>query len=597
MRLLHYLEIQNFKRFGDKQRIELDHPAVLSGPNNCGKTTAIQAIALWSQAVRTWHESKGKAPPKERTSTSLNRLNIVSVPVQRTRYFWHNTTVRRGTKDIPLVVTLGVLHENKVQPVTMSFRNQGEELIYCTPDEETLSRPELLAAAAGLSVELLYPMSGLETEEPVIQAGRIDVLLGQGQTAQVLRNLCLLVFKEAPKDWQEIVDLMQRLFHVRLGAPEENARGSIGLFYRQEGVKELLDVALAGRGFQQMLLILAYLYSHRRSVLLIDEPDAHLEILRQKQVYLLLRQIASKNKSQVILVTHSEVILDEALDSNLTLLLGGHADDLAAKREIHDALKLYGTEHYIRARQRGYVIYVEGATDLDILRALAQRQNHRAAQVWDETINSFYVQNTYSSLSPEGEFEQVEGGFGVAPKQHFFALRNMIEGLKGLAILDNDGRGRQNSHEGGLQISYWNRYEIENYFVTPEVLKRFTKREYSDFPLFGEFVDETEEVLDALILKKVFGGNTREFATWQGLEPDAAHLLWEALTRDLKLSDFAEEFFRRLADRLGHAMLLRKGDLHQLVDLTEPESIPKEVEEKLNLLADLFARAGPPEEA
>ena len=25
MRLLHYLEIQNFKRFGDKQRIDLDH--------------------------------------------------------------------------------------------------------------------------------------------------------------------------------------------------------------------------------------------------------------------------------------------------------------------------------------------------------------------------------------------------------------------------------------------------------------------------------------------------------------------------------------------------------------------------------------------
>ena len=54
MKLLHYLEIQNFKRFGDSQRIELDHPAVLIGPNNCGKTTAIQAIALWSQAVRAW---------------------------------------------------------------------------------------------------------------------------------------------------------------------------------------------------------------------------------------------------------------------------------------------------------------------------------------------------------------------------------------------------------------------------------------------------------------------------------------------------------------------------------------------------------------
>ena len=100
MRLFHYLEIQNFKRFGDRQRIELDHPTVLIGPNNCGKTTAIQAIALWSQAVKTWHDSKGNAPPKERTSTSLNRLSLVSVPVQRTRYFWHNTVVRKRNADV-----------------------------------------------------------------------------------------------------------------------------------------------------------------------------------------------------------------------------------------------------------------------------------------------------------------------------------------------------------------------------------------------------------------------------------------------------------------------------------------------------------------
>jgi predicted ATP-dependent endonuclease of OLD family len=46
MKLLHYVEIENFKRYGDIQRIELDHPAVLIGPNNCGKTSALQAIAL-----------------------------------------------------------------------------------------------------------------------------------------------------------------------------------------------------------------------------------------------------------------------------------------------------------------------------------------------------------------------------------------------------------------------------------------------------------------------------------------------------------------------------------------------------------------------
>ena len=597
MRLLHYLEIQNFKRFGGKQRIELDHPAVLIGPNNCGKTTAIQAIALWSQAVKTWHDSKGKAPPKERTSTSLNRLNIVSVPVQRTRYFWHNTDVRSGNKDIPLVVTLGVLHDNKIESITMRFRNQGDELIYCTPDDATLARPELIAAAARLRIELLYPMSGLETEEPILQPGRIDVLLGQGQTAQVLRNLSLLVYKHSPEDWDQIVKLMMRLFAVKLGKPQETARGSIDLFYRQDGVKEFLDIALTGRGFQQMLLLFAYLYCHRRSVLLIDEPDAHLEILRQKQVYVLLREIASKNESQVILVTHSEVILEEALDHNLTLFLGGHADDLAAKTNIRNALKHYGADHYVRAKQRGYVLYVEGSTDLDILRALAHRLHHPAADSWDERINAFYVQNNFPDPDLDAELERVEGGFGVTPQKHFFALRDMIPELAGLAILDNDGKGRQGSDEGGLRTAYWNRYEGENYFVTPHVLKAYAKQEYSDMPLFGQFGRDIDEVLDALILEYIFSDRSRDFATWRGLDAEAARLLWEARTERIKLSDFAEEFFRRLADRLGHAMLLRKGELHRLVEFTDPLSIPEEVSEKLDLMTELFAAARPGEEA
>ena len=598
MRLLHYIEIQNFKHFGDRQRIELDHPAVLIGPNNCGKTTAIQAIALWSQAVRTWFDAKGKAPPKERTATSLNRLNIVSVPVRRTRYFWHNATVRRGNRDVPLLITVGILHRNKVEPVTMRFRNQGDELVYCTPDDATLKKPEVVETAAGLNVALLYPMSGLETEEAILQPGRIDVLLGQGQTAQVLRNLCLLVCKDAPEDWRRIVELMSRLFSVELGDPIETGRGSIDLFYRQANVREPLDVSLAGRGFQQMLLIFAYLYSHRRSVLLIDEPDAHLEILRQKQVYVLLREIAARNESQVVLVTHSEVILDEALDHNLTLLLRGRADDLAARTDIRNALKHYGAEHYVRALERGYVLYVEGGTDLDVLQALARRLGHRVADLWDQRLNVFYVQDNYPDPDDlKAELERVEGGFGVTPRKHFFALREMIPGLRGLAILDNDGGARSDSDEGGLAVVYWKRYEVENYFVTPEVLRKQVAEHYKDLPLFfGEVRDQSEEVLDTLILERVFDGRERDLDTWKTARADAARLLWEARTERLKLSDFAEEFFRRLAERLGHAMLLRKGELHRLVRFADPSSIPAEVGEKLDLLGVIFDHANPGEE-
>lgn len=592
MRLLHYLEIENFKRFGERQRIELAHPAVLIGPNNCGKTSAIQALALWSQAVRTWYDTRKDSSAKERTATGLNRLNIVAVPVQRTRFFWHNTQVRTGTKDVALVITVGVEFKGKVLALPMRFRNQGDELVYCTPDPSIIGDMALIQHAAMLKVELLYPMSGLETEEPLLQPGRIDVLLGQGQTAQVLRNLCLMVVRSSVEDWQRIANLMHRLFNVELLEPSETTRGSIELQYRQPGVKETLDVSSSGRGFQQMLLIFAYLYSHKKSILLVDEPDAHLEILRQKQIYVLLRDIASQNGSQVVLVTHSEVILEEALDNNLTLLLDGRADDLAGKHDIRNSLKHFGAEHYVKARERGYVLYVEGGTDVDMLRALAEQLKHPVATVWDERINSFYVQNNYPGQDIEAELERVEGGFGITPRQHFNGLRNLLPQLKGLAILDNDGRNRQSQRDDALQIVYWKRYEAENYFITPELLRRYAKEQYPSDDLFAQHIHQAvDDVLTQLVLEQVFDGVRADFDAWVEANAEIARVLWEAKTERLKLSTFAEEFFRRLAVSMGGQMLLRKGELHRLVTHVSPSSIPAEVNEKLNLLADLFSKA------
>jgi hypothetical protein len=484
-----------------------------------------------------------------------------------------------------MVITAGIEIDGQVRPLSMRFRNQGEDIVYCTPTEDCISDVELIRHADGIRVELLYPLSGLETEEPVLQPGRINVLLGQGQTASVLRNLCLAVQRSSEDDWGRIVKLLRRLFNVKLGVPKENARGAIDLSYTEAGVKEPLDISSAGRGFQQVLLILAYLFSHKRCVLLVDEPDAHLEILRQKQIYVLLRDIAAENGSQVVMVTHSEVILEEALETNLTLLLHGAADDLAKKTDVRQSLRVFGAQHYIRARDRGYVLYVEGGTDIDILRALAEKSNHPASRNWDERINSFYVENNYADASPESELERVEGGFGVTPRDHFFGLRRLLPDLRGLALLDNDGRDRRDEETGGLRIRYWRRYEVENYFVTPALMRGFALKHA---PLYVVAIDE---VLDGLIKESVFGGSQSDFDTWRSSSPDAARLIWEAKTERLKLSSFAEEFFRRLAGRIGIPMLMRKGELHRLVELVEPALLPQEVFEKLDLLKALFETA------
>ena len=63
--MLTKLTIRNFKRFGDVE-IELGNPVVFIGPNDSGKTTALQALALWHIGLRKWNASRRWGKKKRR---------------------------------------------------------------------------------------------------------------------------------------------------------------------------------------------------------------------------------------------------------------------------------------------------------------------------------------------------------------------------------------------------------------------------------------------------------------------------------------------------------------------------------------------------
>lgn len=585
MKLLHYIEIENFKRYGNIQHIELDHPAVLIGPNNCGKTSALQAIALWSIGLRTWRMESENSKAEKRLGKALNRLGIVAVPVPKTRHFWHDLKAGNALR-----ITVGVDLKGQSVPVTMKFdHHSSDEIVYCQPTAETLANDGAVDVGAKLDVSLLYPMSGTSADEAVIQPNRINYNLGLGRTAEVVRNLCLMVHQKSSQDWKEVADLMERLFSVRLTEPAENEIGSVDLAYEQDGVGGALDLSLAGRGFQQMLLIFAHLYSHKGSVLLIDEPDAHLEILRQQQMYVLLRDIAHRNGCQVVMVTHSEVVLREALETNLTLILGGETENLAKKTDIRNALKHFGAEHYVKARETGHVFYVEGSTDVDMLRAFADRLNHPVRAVLDDgaRLNVYYLQDNYPAAETdmEKELERVEGGFGLSAEKHFLALKSIIPELRGLEIRDNDGKQRTDDERNGLQQLVWKRYEPENYFITPELLLEYVARQSPGDDLF---VSQRVAILDDLILEDIFDGEKADYENFRKADFSTRKTLWRAQTLGRKLSAFAEEFFKRLALATGSRVLIRKGGFHELIEICDPAELNGEVGQKLDALKSLL---------
>ena len=53
--MLTKLTVRNFKRFGEIE-VELGNSVVFVGPNNSGKTSAMQALALWDIGIKRWNQ-------------------------------------------------------------------------------------------------------------------------------------------------------------------------------------------------------------------------------------------------------------------------------------------------------------------------------------------------------------------------------------------------------------------------------------------------------------------------------------------------------------------------------------------------------------
>jgi hypothetical protein len=495
-------------------------------------------------------------------------------------------------------IAVGIECSGKVKSCKLIFTYQTPEVLYFKLDDETLKDNELIKTAADIHFHLLYPMSGImsnisqETEETPLPDGRINLLLGQGQTAQVLRNICFKVLEQDQEngtdDWGKITHIIDQLFLITLNKPVFNKnRGSLVLNYQQPGTKTNLDISLAGRGLQQILLILAYLYWHKESVLMIDEPDAHLEILRQKQIYAILNTTIQENRGQVIIVTHSEAILDDAIETNLTLLLHGTANNLAKDQDIKNTLRNFGIEHYYKAKVHPRILYVEGRTDIDILLALAKKLgNEKAVQVLEVGRNVYYTKNIESENTLENRLERIAGAFGNY-NQHFHTLKRFVPELRGFAIFDSDNRHIEDKIDGDLAIMYWKDYEIENYFITPHTLTEYVKSVFNNeggMLFYDNHIEDFIDCVNDILLEIVFNNDADQLLEYN----KSSIALQRTLLRTIKMSRLAERVFERYAEKRSEPLLLTKSDFFYLVPYCRIETIPSEVNEKLNMMVQFL---------
>lgn len=571
--MLTKLIIRNFKRF-DSVEIELGNPVVFIGPNNSGKTTALQALALWHIGLRRWQEKRGGKPsPEKRTGVTINRRDLVAVPIPNANLLWRDLHVRNVQRDEAGQRTDNVRIEIVVEGVDagaawqcgLEFDYANEESFYCRLLRTDHGRMAVPEQALQANVAFMPPMSGLAANEIRLDRGAINVRIGEGRTAEVLRNLCYQV-QTAPdgdQQWREVVAAIKTLFGVTINDPVYIAeRGEIVMTYRTPSRKDL-DLSTTGRGLQQMLLLLTHLALNPNTALLLDEPDAHLEILRQRQLYQLLNDVARKQHSQIISASHSEVILNEAADRDVVVAFVGlphRIDDRGG--QVLKSLKDIGFEQYYQAEQKGWVLYLEGSTDLAILREFARNLKHPALEHLEQPFVS-YVLNLPAKV-----------------RDHFYGLREAKPDLVGFALFDR--LDKRLNDEPELTLRMWRRREIENYLCTAETLDAWL-RDFatSQGPLF---VDDWTTVLHDNII-----AIEQAFLTLGKGSP------WSP---DTKVSDdFLTPLFDRFFATIKLPNLMRKTDFHSLARFVPQHMIDAEVTEVLDAIGAVARRARPEKEA
>ncbi|MCI0733419.1 MAG: AAA family ATPase, partial [Methylococcaceae bacterium] len=557
--MLTRLKIRNFKRF-DNAEIELGKAVVLIGPNNSGKTTALQALALWDIGVRRWNEKrKGKSSPEKRPGVTINRRDLISIPVPYANLLWRDLHVRDiersaengkpKTQNVRVDVMVDGVTDDKAWSCGFEFDYANEESFYCRPlrTNDAQQRMVVPNEVENVRVAFLPPMSGLADREFLKQLGEIGVLIGQGQTAQVLRNLCFQIHQNgSDSHWDDLVNDIHSLFGVELLAPQYIAeRSEIIMVYRDER-KNKLDLSSSGRGLQQTLLLLAHLYANPGAILLLDEPDAHLEILRQRQTYNLLIQVGERQGSQIIAASHSEVVLNEAADRDMVIALVGkphRIDDRGS--QVLKALRDIGFDQYYQAEETGWVLYLENSTDLAILQAFAKTLGHPAQHFLERPFVKY-----------------VETNLPQKARDHFFGLKEAKYDLVGIAIFDRLDRELQST--GSLTELTWRKREIENYFCLEDVLIDYAKHDLPD-DLFG--LAERERRIQAM--QDAIAEVAKALMTLQKPDP------WSA---EIKATDeFLNPVFRRFFANRGLPLQLRKSEYHVLAGLVPKERLDLEI--------------------
>lgn len=476
-RLITQLTLRNFKNVSE-QIYKFTQFDLLVGRNNSGKSTVLQALAIWQFCIDEFHRSKRSGSK----GIQVVLPNFTALPVPEFNLLWKDKTERaypvdkNGKRKQEFILISILVEWRRATGETDSFgvelRYHSPQTIYAIPSDGWEKFRTCEQQGDLPIIAYVPPFSGLEPTEKWLDISPIRQQVGKGQPGSVLRNLLLRVCPspardpnepipkdyKPPADWQELADIIKCWFSVEICQPKYDSAKDVYITveYRQNGKN--YDIIAGGSGFHQTLTLLAFLYGYQPTTILLDEPDAHLHVNLQREIIDDFKRRSLDKNTQFLIATHAEEFVRGVDASQIVSLLNQAPKRIQSTPKVLRAMADVSNEEIARLMASPYILYVEGESDQRILRAWANQCGAKAAM--DEVY--------FKEMGGGGKKNMMDRA-----NEHFAALQQIIPGASRLMLFDHDDSDSAfHPSPDNASLAEWRRKNIENYLLVPDAWKR-----------------------------------------------------------------------------------------------------------------------------
>lgn len=488
------LTLRNFKSVGE-QVYEFTQFDLLVGRNNSGKSTVLQAMAIWQFCVDEFHRSR-------RTGTTGIQVvlpNFTALPVPEFILLWKDRTDRAYPLDAESgkkkqeFILIEILLEwqdsaGKSDSFGVELRYHSPQTIYAIPAGGWAAFRACERSGKLPRIAYVPPFSGLEPTEKWLDISPMRQQVGKGQPGSVLRNLLLRVSASSPRDsasrdqktavseshWDELAEIVKRWFNVKISPPKYESTKDVYISVEYTQSERDYDIISGGSGFHQTLTLLAFLFGYKPTTILLDEPDAHLHVNLQREILDYFKRKSQELGTQFLIATHAEEFARGVDASQIVSLLNRVPKRVESTPPVLRAMADVSNEEITRLTGSPYILYVEGESDERILRAWAGACG--AQEAMDKVC--------FKAMGGGGKQNMKERA-----DQHFSALQQVIPNASRLMLFDFDGAdGAFHPAAGNPVLFEWKRKNIENYLLVPEAWRRaaLLKLRLSEDDLFAQ---------------------------------------------------------------------------------------------------------------